>query len=311
MDVLTEALASMRSGRASSVRTEARAPWGLRFGAIAGAGFHVVVHGTCWLVPPAGDPLPLSPGDLVFLRTGSEHVLCDDPSSPVQDFAPERVDASSPIGRVVVDGPGARTVLLCGAYQLDRGRPHPLMLTLPEVIHIPARLGQHPELHGAISLLGAELENSRSGSDGIVPALIDALLLYVVRAWLDDHHEGWAVALGDGAVAQALRAIHQEPERAWTVEDLAAEAALSRPAFARRFTTLVGEPPLTYLTRWRMTVAARLLAESGMSLKMLAARTGYGNEFAFAKAFKRSFGVSPGQYRRDRQAASAAHARAS
>lgn len=305
MDVLTDALASMRTGRPSSVRTEARAPWGLRFGAIAGAGFHVLLQGTCWLIPPSGDPLPLAPGDLVFLRTGREHVLCDDPRSPVQDFVPDRIDSSSPIGRITVDGPGASAVLLCGAYQLDQARPHPLLLTLPDVIHLPARPGRHPELQSAISLLGSELETVRPGADTIVPALIDALLLYVVRAWLDDNQQGWALALGDAGVAHALRSIHLAPEHPWTVEELAANAALSRAAFARRFTALVGEPPLTYLTRWRMTVAAKLLAESNVSLKTLALRTGYGNEFAFAKAFKRELGVAPGQYRRDRQAASA------
>jgi AraC-like DNA-binding protein len=306
MDVLTDTLASMRTGRASSVRTEARAPWGLRFRRIAGAGFHVVLHGTCWLLAPKSDPLALSPGDLVFLRTGCEHVLCDAPGSPVQDFVPDRIDATSPIGRITIDGPGATTVLLCGAYQLDQARPHPLLRTLPEVIYLPARPGRHPALQGAISLLGAELEDQGPGSDGIVPALVDALLLYVIRAWLDEHGEGWALALGDASIAHALRSIHQSPEHPWTVEELAAQAALSRPAFARRFTALVGEPPLTYLTRWRMTLSARLLAESNPSLKMLAERTGYGNEFAFAKAFKREFGVAPGQYRRDRQAASAA-----
>lgn len=306
MDVLSDALASMRTGRTSSVRTEARAPWGLRFGAIAGAGFHVVLQGTCWLIAPCGDPLPLAPGDLVFLRAGHGHVLCDDPRSPVQEFVPDRVENTSPIGRITVEGPGAKTVLLCGAYQLDQERPHPLLLTLPDVIHFAARPGRHPELQSAIALLGSELEAGGLGSDGIVPALVDALLLYVVRAWLHENQQGWALALNDPAVANALRSMHHAPEHPWTVEDLAAQAALSRPAFARRFTALVGEPPLTYLTRWRMTVAARLLAESNPSLKTLAQRTGYGNEFAFAKAFKREFGVAPGQYRRDRQAANAA-----
>jgi AraC-like DNA-binding protein len=295
----------MRTGRATSVRTEGHAPWGLRFRAIAGAGFHVVLQGTCWLIPPVGESLALSPGDLVFLRTGREHVLCDDPRSPVQDFVPERVDTTSPVGRIVVDGPGARTVLLCGAYQLDQARPHPLLLALPDVMYFPARPGHRPELQSAIALLGTELESRRPGADGIVPALVDALLLYIVRAWLDENQEGWALALGDTTVAQALRSIHQAPGHPWTVEELAAQAALSRPAFARRFTALVGEPPLSYLTRWRMTIAARMLAESNPSLKTLAEHTGYGNEFAFAKAFKRAFGVAPGQYRRDREAATA------
>lgn len=150
-------------------------------------------------------------------------------------------------------------------------------------------------------MLGSELENPRIGSDGIVPALIDSLLLYILRAWLDDQPAaaaaGWAAALRDPAVAPALAAIHGDPSAGWTVESLAVRAGLSRAAFARRFATLVGEPPLAYLTRWRMTTAAQLLRESDVPLSAVAARTGYGSEFAFAKAFKREYGLPPGGYR--------------
>src|ERR1041385_1673407 len=117
----------MRTGPASSVRTDARGPWGLRFGATAGAGFHVVLQGTCWLIPPEGDQIALGPGDVVFLRSGCEHVLADDPRSPIEPFEPGRDDPASPIGRIDIDGRGARTVLLCGAYRLDIHRRHPLI----------------------------------------------------------------------------------------------------------------------------------------------------------------------------------------
>lgn len=153
-----------------------------------------------------------------------------------------------------------------------------------------------------MQLLGAELENPRIGSDGIVPALIDTLLLYILRAWLEDQPataaDSWATALRDPAIAPALAAIHEDPAEQWTVEALAARAGLSRAAFARRFTALVGEPPLGYLTRWRMTAAARLLREGDVPLSTIAARTGYGSEFAFGKAFKREYGLAPGHYRR-------------
>ncbi|MGW1375502.1 AraC family transcriptional regulator [Streptomyces sp. NPDC002446] len=311
MDILTEALASMRTGHPASVRTNGRAPWGLRLPPVAGAGFHVVLYGTCWLVPlddtsPHVEPVPLSPGDVVFLRDGRGHILADHPATPAEEPRAEQFQEGSPIGSVTLGGTGPETSLLCGNYHLDQGRPHPLVRQLPEVIHLPTRHGRHPELSAAVQLLGSELENPRIGSDGIVPALIDSLLLYILRAWLDDQPaataQGWAAALGDPAVAPALSAIHDAPSDAWTVETLAERAGLSRAAFARRFTSLVGEPPMAYLTRWRMTTAARLLRESDAPLTTVAARTGYGSEFAFAKAFKREYGLAPGGYRRQTRA---------
>ncbi|WP_409061442.1 AraC family transcriptional regulator [Streptomyces sp. SYP-A7185] len=312
MDILTEALASMRTGHPASVRTNGRAPWGLRLPPVAGAGFHVVLYGTCWLVPLPDasahlEPIPLNAGDVVFLRDGRGHILADQPTTPADELKAAQFHGSSPIGSVTLGGEGAETSLLCGNYHLDQGRPHPLVRQLPEVIHLPTRHGRHPELSAAVQLLGTELENPRIGSDGIVPTLIDSLLLYILRAWLDDQPsataQGWAAALSDSAVAPALTAMHDDRAASWTVESLAVRAGLSRAAFARRFAALVGEPPMSYLTRWRMTTAARMLRESDAPLTTVAARTGYGSEFAFAKAFKREYGLAPGGYRRQSRAA--------
>ncbi|MGW4895795.1 AraC family transcriptional regulator [Kitasatospora sp. NPDC004240] len=312
MDILTEALSSMRTGLPTSVRTEGRAPWGLRLPPVAGAGFHVVLSGSCWLIPldgpaPVAESFRLATGDVIFLRDGRGHILADDPATPAEPERASQYRPVGPIGTVEVGGDGPRTSLLCGNYHLDQGRPHPLVRQLPAVIHLPTGDGRHPELSAAVRLLGAELENPRLGSTGIVPALIDSLILYILRAWFDDQPPaaaaGWAAALGDAAVAPALTAIHEAPSTAWTVESLATRAGLSRAAFARRFTSLVGEPPMAYLSRWRLTTAARLLRESEDPLTTVAARTGYSSEYSFAKAFKREFGQAPGGYRREARAA--------
>lgn len=197
---------------------------------------------------------------------------------------------------------GAATIMLCGAYLLDRSRAHPLLGDLPDVIHLPARVGRHLRLHAAVDLLGAELEQPRPGSDAMLPALLEVLLLHILRAWFDDKSAhgaatGWAAALRDSAVATALRAIHGDPSRQWTVEELGAQAGLSRAAFARRFAALVGQPPLAYLTWWRMTLAARLLRDSDAPLAAVARMVGYASEFAFAHAFKRGYGSAPGGFR--------------
>ncbi|MEU8898774.1 AraC family transcriptional regulator [Nocardia sp. NPDC048505] len=305
MDVLSDSLAAMRTGQPRSARTEARAPWGLRFRAVTGTTFHVVTQGTCWLLSGRDTaPLALGPGDVVFLRTGSAHALADHPATPQVDFVPERLDPSATIGQVRLDGPGAQAVLLCGAYELDRTRAHPLMNELPEVVHLPARAGKHTELRNLVDLLATELDTERPGSDGIVPALIDAMLLYILRAWLDERsadaatETGWALALRDPAIGRALQSIHARPADPWTVQELATHAGLSRSVFAQRFTDLVGEPPLTYLGWWRMTTAGRLLRETDAPLSAIARRVGYTSEFAFAKAFKREYGTPPGRFRR-------------
>ncbi|KOU77057.1 AraC family transcriptional regulator [Streptomyces sp. MMG1533] len=303
MDVLSDAVATMRTGRPHSSRRDKHAPWGMRFEASDGAGFHVVLRGSAWLIPAKGEPVALAPGDVAFLAHGRGHALASGP-----DVEPDVVrlgpdgrwpEPPSPEGQSAPD-----TVMLCGAYLLDRSRAHPLLTGLPEVVHLPARVGAHRSLRAAVELLGAELEGSRPGADTVVTSLLDTLLIYILRAWWQDerhgsgHPTGWAAALADPAVAAALRAIHGDPAHLWTVEELGARGGLSRAAFARRFAALVGEPPLAYLTWWRMTTAGRLLRTDDLPLRQVARRTGYTSEFAFAKAFKREYGVAPGQYRR-------------
>ncbi|MBS2536917.1 AraC family transcriptional regulator [Catenulispora sp. NF23] len=302
MDVLTDALAAMRVGQTRSARTEVRAPWGLRFPAVGGTTFHVLLRGRCWLLPPDGEPVAMAAGDVTLLRHGSTVSLADDPATPLQDFRPGTWRPGQTIGRVDVEGPGERSLLVCGAYQLRRTRPHPLLAELPDLLLL--RADETPGLAAAVALLGAELEEARAGQDGVVPALVDAMLLLILRAWIERCARGaadigWPGALTDAAISVALAALHDEPGRAWTVAGLGDRAGLSRSAFAQRFTALVGEPPLTYLTWWRMTVAGRLLRESDAPLSAVAERVGYASEFAFAKAFKREFGIAPGRYRRE------------
>ncbi|WBO63744.1 AraC family transcriptional regulator [Streptomyces camelliae] len=303
MDVLSDVVAALRTGRPHSSRRYKYAPWGLRFADTDEAGFHVVLRGSAWLIPRDGEPVALAPGDVVFLAHGQGHSLVSSPGVPTYEvrLLPDGTWSGSPPGEPRQGCPD--TVTLCGIYRLDRDRSHRLLADLPEVVHLPATVGGHRSLRAAVELLGMELEEQRPGTDAIVTSLLDTLLLYILRAWWEAERaagraRGWAGALADPAVAAALRAIHADPARAWTVAELGVVGGLSRAAFARRFATLVGEPPLTYLTWWRMTTAGRLLRHDDLSLRQIAERTGYTSEFAFAKAFKREYGVAPGRYRR-------------
>lgn len=299
MDVLSDAVLAMRTGRPHAARVLRVAPFGRWFAPVAGAGFHIVLEGSCWLVPPDGPPIALGAGDVAFLPRGCGHGLADSRSTPLADASAPLATLTSSSGGAPT--PNASTVMVCGAYLLDRSRTHPLLADLPEIIHLPARVGQHSGLRAAVELLGDELRRPQPGGDAMLPALLDALLLHILRAWFDDAGKrtpsGWAAAIRDPAIDAALRAMHGDPARPWTVEELGARAGLSRAAFARRFTALVGQPPLTYLTWWRMTLAARLLRGSDVPLAAVATKVGYTSEFAFAHAFKRAFGLAPGKFR--------------
>ncbi|MFE3105759.1 AraC family transcriptional regulator [Nocardia tengchongensis] len=294
MDILSETIAAIRTGNPGSGLFVRHAPWGRRYPRVPGASFHVVLQGSCWALAPGGEPIALGAGDVLFMPRGADHDIVDTLGSPITEVA-------APGEPREIPGPGVRTALVCGAYELGRRRSHPLLDELPEFIHLPARPGRHPALRAAVDLLAGEIAEPRPGADAAIPALLDTLLLFLLRAWFDeqgDDRTGWAGVFGDPAVAAALHAIHDAPDRAWTVPELSALAGVSRATLARRFTATVGEPPLAYLTRWRMLTAARLLRESDTPLAGVARKVGYQSEFAFAKAFKREYGLAPGQYRR-------------
>jgi AraC-like DNA-binding protein len=265
-------------------------------------GFRVVVQGSCVLLPAGAAPVRLGAGDVVLLPHGRGHVLADSPATPptAQACDPAAADFHDSHPIVIADATGPSTVTLCGAYELAPDGHHPLLQNLPEVIHLRARADGRTDLRAVVEMLRAELTRPRLGTDAAIPALLEMLLLYALRAWFHDTRPGtgWAAALRDPAVAAALHAIHRKPAHPWTVASLAALAGLSRAPFAKRFTELVGRPPVRYLTWWRMTTAARLLRESDAPLNAIADAVGYHSEFAFATAFKRQYDTPPGRYRR-------------
>ncbi|MFE6050449.1 AraC family transcriptional regulator [Kitasatospora sp. NPDC056446] len=320
MDVVSDAIAAVRAGRPASNRLSVAGRWGARIPSYAGAGFHVVLSGSCWLLSDGGESLRLGPGDAVLLPHGSGHALSDEELTAsraarlpaLEDLLDSRRgpgSATSPGGPHDPADPGAvgAADLLCGKYRLDHGLGHPLMRELPEVVHLPTRTGEHPELRAAVDLLGAELAAARPGGELAVPGLIDLLLVYLVRAWTTRRGaDGWGAALTDPVVAAALAAVHEEPAHPWTAEALAARAGVSRATLTRRFSTRTGRPPMAYLTWWRMTRAAGLLRDTAEPLEAVARKVGYASPYALSHAFARQFGTTPGRYRAARDAARAA-----
>ncbi|MFF4444293.1 AraC family transcriptional regulator [Streptomyces sp. NPDC001502] len=325
MDVVSDAISTVRIGRPSSQRVRVKGSWCARLDPYDGAGFHIVLEGSCWLLPDGGGaPLSLGVGDAVLLPHGAGHVIADRPAGAreLERAVPFRqwdaVRTTGVPGREVGagrrggpeaggepgepgglrGGPGGVVEMLCGKYRLDRSRAHPLMAELPQIVHLPSRVGARPELRSAIDLLGRELGEQRPGSGIAVPGLLDLLLVYMIRSWVAEGGSGtWPAVLGDPVAAGALRALHADPAAPWTNERLAAQVGVSRPTLARRFASLVGRPPMAYLTWWRLSLAAAALRESEEPLAAVARRVGYGSPYALSHAFSREFGTTPGRYR--------------
>ncbi|MFD3698288.1 AraC family transcriptional regulator [Streptomyces sp. NPDC058646] len=302
MDVVSDAISAVRIGRPSSDRVRVGGSWCTRLPPYDGAGFHVVLAGSCWLLPDGGSPVLLATGDAVLLPHGTGHVMADGPAdaAAVARALPFAHWAGGSGPHPSGDAVGG-VELLCGKYRLDRSHVHPLMAELPQVVHLPHRVGSHPELRSAIDLLGRELGRQRPGSGTAVPSLLDLLLVYMIRSWLDEDTGGaWPAVLEDPVAAAALRALHADPAARWTNDRLAVEAGVSRPTLARRFTALVGRPPMAYLAWWRLTLAAGILRDTPDSLASVARRVGYGSPYALSHAFSREFGTTPGRYRQER-----------
>ena len=291
-------------GGAVFCRSELTAPWGVDFDReTTSAGFHILVRGTCWLHLAGQAPRQLVQGDVVLMAHGSPHGLSDDPMTPRLDYGDVQAAAGGRCGTTLRGGGGGtETVILCGAYHFDYEGVHPLLSLLPPVIHIPADEGRVAgPLEAALRLVSAEYAKPGPGTTAVVNRLVDVLFVYIVRGWLENQPDGtagWLGALRDPEIGQSLTLIHGQPEREWTLDSLADAVTLSRAVFARRFRELVGEPPATYLTRWRMDLAARLLREGPTPMVQVAQRVGYTSEYAFNKAFSRIKGVSPGRYRK-------------
>jgi AraC-like DNA-binding protein len=279
------------------------APWGFGVDAHGNPAFHVVTSGKCWLaVDGETDHIPLASGDLVVLPGGRRHWMRDHPNTRATEL--EEILASTPMDdhhRLSYGGNGPKTELLCGGFALDGGAAHPMMRALPTTLVIRGSNGEPaPWLAATIAMLSAETASDAPGAEEVVRALADALLTQALRVALvgtDGSERAGMQALQDPQITTAIVLIHERPERAWTIGELATEVALSRSSFAARFRQLVGESPLRYVTRTRLTRAAELLHTTDDTLAQIAARTGYASEFSFSKAFKRTFGIAPAVYR--------------
>jgi AraC-like DNA-binding protein len=288
MDVMSEVIRMIRVGTVGSRLIRHSDPRGVRFPAFAGSGFHIVLDGSCWLISEDQSPVALRPGDIVLTSSGAQHGLTQTPRA-LADLPPSAMGPISP-----APGP-CDFEFLCGAYRLEHGRVPQYLRTLPDLIAVTPDYDRDPQMRALVELLKVEAGQAQPGSAATVRSLLDLILVQVLRQW--HHQHGVASDTDDPGIAAALRQIHEYPQRPWTVGRLSEVAGLPRTKFTRRFTILVGEPPMRYLIGWRLGRGARLLRETDASLATIARQIGYSTEFAFSSAFRREYGVAPGKFR--------------
>jgi AraC-like DNA-binding protein len=312
MDVLTDVLNTVRVSAACYGRVEAAAPWGIQVGLGEDPKFHVILQGRCWLeVEGQGEAVELEAGDLFALPHGHAHALRDAPGTQAINLeelfernAPDAItDEQRCAGGVLrVGGSGESTLLVSGRVRFDDPRNNPVLRVLPPLVLIRGKDGRAVHwLESTLRFIACEASSNRPGAETVINRLADVLFIQIVRGYLASTPEdtrGWLRALSDAQIGASLGLIHQRPESNWTVASLANKVGMSRSTFAGRFAELVGEPPLHYLTRWRMQKAAALLRDGQATLADIADRVGYESEAAFSKAFKRWVGTAPGAYRR-------------
>ncbi len=313
-DRLARVLHRLRLRSTFYCHAELTDPWALEMPAIADSiSFHVVTAGTCWLRLPSGDAVALTAGDLALVPHGQGHDLLgssDARPGPRVDLLPQHyVTAHYSVlrhGGPPAPGDTARTAqLICGVVSFDEPAARELLRSLPDLLLIGGdTVSVASNVKDTLRLMAGELAHPQPGGEAVATRLADILVVQAIRAWIAGDAastSGWLRGLQDDRIGRALEAIHASPGDEWTLERLAHLATMSRSTFSARFTDLVGEAPIAYLTRWRMTTAASRLRTEEVTAARLAVELGYQSEAAFQRAFTRVIGRTPGAVRRDRE----------
>jgi AraC-like DNA-binding protein len=318
MDPLSDLLRVVRLDGAYFFAVEAAEPWSVETVAARELSprimpaaehlisYHVLTEGRAYGGPIGEEQVELAPGDVIVFPHGDAHVMS---SAPGLRLGPGvHTSTPAPYGQTVLLGDqGPRlTSFVCGFLGCDRRPFNPLLAALPRRIHL--RGVSNVWLGGFSRQLTEDSRLGRAGANGVLTRLAELMFIEVLRRYLDGMppgQTGWLAGVRDEVVGRALSLLHGRPGHPWTLADLAREAASSRSSLARRFAMLVGQPPMQYLTQWRMQVAANLLAQSSAKVATIGATVGYDSEAAFSRAFKKATGLAPGAWRDARRTAHA------
>ena len=317
MDALSDVLRIVRLSGAVFMDAEFTAPWCV--GEPAGVEvciehlpdaqhiviYHLLTEGTVDVSLPGSAPVSARAGDLVIIPSGAAHALGSDLSRPRADGARLIVRRGpDDVPQVRHGGGGEVTRMVCGYLACDSSLFDTVLAALPRVMVVSMREGPGAQwLASSIRFSIAESAAQRAGAGTVLAKLSELMFVEAIRRYIEGlpaEQTGWLAGLRDRFVGKTLALIHSKPAHPWTVEELAGAVGLSRSALAERFTGLIGQPPMQYLTRWRLQLAANLLRASSRNVASVAAGVGYDSEAAFSRAFKRELGITPAAWRRAR-----------
>ena len=318
MDALSDVLKSVRLEGAVYLNAEFTAPWCIRGECsvpsvrqrLAGAEhvvfFHFLTEGRCKVrLADGAEVLDVAAGDLILISRDDRHLLGSDVRlTPLEADVLVGANPASDANFVQLrhGGGGAATRFVCGYLACSRSVCRPLLDALPRLLRIPiGDAAASAQLRDLLQMGVRETMAARAGAESMLAKLSELMFVEALRRYVENlppQGKGWLAGVRDTQVGRALALLHGEPGRPWTVDELAREVALSRSALAERFAALVGEPPIQYLMRWRLALAAQTLRASGDAITRVAERSGYESEAAFSRAFKREFGMPPAAWRR-------------
>lgn len=307
MDTLSGLLNGPRANGAFLMRSILSAPWSLRICDDAPLSIAIVVRGEAWVVPDDGEPVRLGPGDVMLARGPEPYTVADLPDSPPQVFINPGQHCTDAQGNSLEEvmslgtrswgnDPDGETMIVTGTYESTRAVSARLLRSLPQLMVL-----REGEWGGdLVDILCREMIRDDLGQEVFLDRLLDLVVIAAVRDWFTSDPSkapAWYRAGADPVLGPALRLLEQNVARQWTIESLAREVGVSRAALARRFTTMLDEPVIAYLTTLRLDLAADLLREPDSTVASVAREVGYGSPFALSAAFKRVRGVSPAQHR--------------
>ncbi|WP_062982708.1 AraC family transcriptional regulator [Nocardia anaemiae] len=307
MDALASLLEGPRARSAFVMCSLLDPPWSLRIQDRAPLTVVSMIRGTAWIMTDAADSKPrqLDAGDIAIFRGPDPYTVADDPATAPQIFIDPGNVTKTADGEILcetlslgvrqwgTDADGA-TLMVTGTYESAGAASQRLLRALPPVIVL--RRGDFDTR--LLDILIDEATKDEPAQGVVLDRLLDMVLITALRAWFARNDApAWYHAYSDPLVGKALRLLQHNPAHGWTVASLADAVGVSRAALARRFTDLVGEPPMAFLTEWRLALAADLLQESDATIESIARQVGYGSAFALSTAFKRHFGVSPRDHR--------------
>ncbi|OUR95766.1 hypothetical protein A9Q84_14790 [Halobacteriovorax marinus] len=296
-DVLTSFLTIGSLGSRIVSRPKLAGEWGLSFPSEDRSMFHIVRKGSCWFKHESQQaPIKLSQGDLIFISKVGDYELLQSPTSKSDNYHTTIKEMEK---RNIVDSDP--TYLFCGSYQLQQNINLPLFNQLPSFIYISAEESiKNPKLANIIRLIIEEDMDDDIGHLIVQKRLIDILLVYILRYWVQQdagNSKGWLAAIADEKIGKSLSLLHNSPAKKWTLDELSSLVGMSKTSFSRKFSQVVGESPMGYLSKWRIDLAAKLLLESDRSVAEISMEVGYESEYSFSRIFKSLKGLPPKKYR--------------